>query len=155
MGDSVGVPPTCGGEPVGRRASGADTHLMPTPTAGRLQLNRRTFVGASIAFGGPVAAEPLVTGCGSQGNNEQGGPAVLHLRINGAQHEVTVDNRTSLLDMLAVERALNGRAPSAALSRAAAEHAADGAKAPSGNRFKVQLVRRTVERELATVAGST
>jgi xanthine dehydrogenase YagS FAD-binding subunit len=53
----------------------------------------------------------------------------------------------------AVERALVGRAPSADLWRDAASHAADGAKPLSENGFKVELVKRTVERQLATVAA--
>jgi xanthine dehydrogenase YagS FAD-binding subunit len=55
----------------------------------------------------------------------------------------------------AVEQALQGRAPNAELWRAAAQRAADGAKPLSGNGFKVDLVKRTVERQLATVAGRT
>jgi xanthine dehydrogenase YagS FAD-binding subunit len=53
----------------------------------------------------------------------------------------------------AVERALQGRAPDAALFRSAAAHAADGAQPLSGNGFKVELVKRAVERQLATVAA--
>lgn len=52
-----------------------------------------------------------------------------------------------------VEKALVGRQPSAELWRSAAAHAADGAKPLSENGFKVELVKRTVERELSTVAG--
>jgi xanthine dehydrogenase YagS FAD-binding subunit len=55
----------------------------------------------------------------------------------------------------AVEEALLGRLPGADLWRAAAAHAADGAKPLSGNGFKVELVKRTVERQLATVAAIT
>jgi xanthine dehydrogenase YagS FAD-binding subunit len=53
----------------------------------------------------------------------------------------------------AVENALVGRAPSPELWRDAASHAADGAKPLSENGFKVELVKRTVERQLATIAG--
>ena len=53
----------------------------------------------------------------------------------------------------AVERALLGRAPDPALWPKAANMAADGAKPLSGNAFKVELVKRTVQRQLATVAG--
>jgi xanthine dehydrogenase YagS FAD-binding subunit len=53
----------------------------------------------------------------------------------------------------AVEQALSGRPPTAELFRSAAAHAADGAQPLSGNGFKVELVKRTVERQLATVAG--
>jgi xanthine dehydrogenase YagS FAD-binding subunit len=52
-----------------------------------------------------------------------------------------------------VEGALLGRPPGAELWRSAATRAADGAKPLSRNGFKVELVKRTVERQLATVAG--
>jgi xanthine dehydrogenase YagS FAD-binding subunit len=53
----------------------------------------------------------------------------------------------------AVERAIIGRTVSPDLWSDAALHAADGAKPLSENAFKVELVKRTVERQLATVAG--
>jgi xanthine dehydrogenase YagS FAD-binding subunit len=53
----------------------------------------------------------------------------------------------------AVEGAVIGRPPNAELFRSAAARAADGAKPLSENGFKVELVKRTVERQLATVAG--
>jgi xanthine dehydrogenase YagS FAD-binding subunit len=53
----------------------------------------------------------------------------------------------------AVEGAVTGRPPSAELWRTAAARAADGAKPLSENGFKVELIKRTVERQLATVAG--
>jgi len=53
----------------------------------------------------------------------------------------------------AVEQALVGRVAGSGLWRDAASHAADGAKPLSENGFKVELVKRTVERQLATVAG--
>jgi xanthine dehydrogenase YagS FAD-binding subunit len=53
----------------------------------------------------------------------------------------------------AVEQALVGRTASPGLWRDAASHAADGAKPLSENGFKVELVKRTVERQLAAVAG--
>ena len=53
----------------------------------------------------------------------------------------------------AVEQALVGRHVGADLWRDAAAHAADGAKPLSENGFKVELVKRVVERQLATVAG--
>ncbi|AQT81559.1 FAD-binding molybdopterin dehydrogenase [Mycolicibacterium litorale] len=55
--------------------------------------------------------------------------------------------------LTAVEQAVIGRPVSPALWATAAAHAADGAKPLSGNGFKVELVRRTVERQLATVAA--
>jgi xanthine dehydrogenase YagS FAD-binding subunit len=53
----------------------------------------------------------------------------------------------------AVERALHGQAPNPRLWNAAAALAVDGAKPLSENGFKVDLLKRTVERQLATVAG--
>jgi xanthine dehydrogenase YagS FAD-binding subunit len=53
----------------------------------------------------------------------------------------------------AVEGAVIGRPPNAELFRSAAARAVDGAKPLSENGFKVELVKRTVERQLATVAG--
>jgi xanthine dehydrogenase YagT iron-sulfur-binding subunit len=66
-----------------------------------LWMKRRTFVGASLAVGGVVAAGSLLSGCSDDddphGENQS---SVVRLRINGEQREITVDNRTSLLDML-------------------------------------------------------
>jgi xanthine dehydrogenase YagS FAD-binding subunit len=53
----------------------------------------------------------------------------------------------------AVEQALVGRAPTPGLWHDAASHAADGAKPLSENGFKVELVKRTVERQLSAIAG--
>jgi xanthine dehydrogenase YagS FAD-binding subunit len=53
----------------------------------------------------------------------------------------------------AVERELTGKPATPELWRAAAARAADGAKPLSENGFKVELIRRTVERALTTVAG--
>ncbi|MFF1300692.1 MULTISPECIES: FAD binding domain-containing protein [unclassified Streptomyces] len=51
----------------------------------------------------------------------------------------------------AVERALIGERPSDRLWAEAARHAADGARPLQYNRFKVELLQRTVERQLRTV----
>ncbi|ELP67562.1 FAD binding domain-containing protein [Streptomyces turgidiscabies] len=51
----------------------------------------------------------------------------------------------------AVEQALIGERPSDRLWAEAAGHAADGARPLRHNRFKVELLRRTVERQLRTV----
>ncbi|WP_327342870.1 xanthine dehydrogenase family protein subunit M [Streptomyces europaeiscabiei] len=53
-----------------------------------------------------------------------------------------------------VERHLVGRRPSDALWTAAAEKAAEGARPLAHNRFKVSLLRRTVERQLSIVGGT-
>ncbi|GAA2660818.1 xanthine dehydrogenase family protein subunit M [Streptomyces vastus] len=54
----------------------------------------------------------------------------------------------------AVERALIGERPSDALWTAAAEQAAEGARPLEGNRFKVELLKRTVARQLRIVGGT-
>lgn len=53
----------------------------------------------------------------------------------------------------AVESALSGRPGGPDLWHAAASHAADGAKPLAENGFKVELIKRTVERQLVAVAG--
>lgn len=55
--------------------------------------------------------------------------------------------------LTAVEQYLTGRPPSPRLFAEAAERAADGARPLSGNGFKVELVKRTVERQLRVVGG--
>jgi xanthine dehydrogenase YagS FAD-binding subunit len=54
----------------------------------------------------------------------------------------------------AVERRLVGERPSNALWAEAAERAADGARPLEHNRFKVELLKRTVERQLRVVGGT-
>ncbi|MEU1319965.1 FAD binding domain-containing protein [Streptomyces tibetensis] len=53
----------------------------------------------------------------------------------------------------AVEQVLIGERPSDRLWAEAARHAADGARPLQHNRFKAELVNRTVERQLRTVGG--
>ena len=79
------------------------------PTLGEVaDINRRTFVGASIAVGGVVATAPLVAGCGEDRNADAAESSIVRLRINGEAREITVDNRTSLLDMLRERAGLTG-----------------------------------------------
>jgi Aerobic-type carbon monoxide dehydrogenase, middle subunit CoxM/CutM homologs len=54
----------------------------------------------------------------------------------------------------AVERHLIGKRPSEGLWPEAAEQAADGARPLEHNRFKVELLKRTVERQLRIVGDS-
>jgi xanthine dehydrogenase YagS FAD-binding subunit len=54
----------------------------------------------------------------------------------------------------AVEDHLIGERPSDALWEAAANKAADGARPLAHNKFKVELLKRTVERQLRTVGGT-
>jgi xanthine dehydrogenase YagT iron-sulfur-binding subunit len=74
-----------------------------------LPMKRRTFVGASVAVGGAVAAFGLLEGCSDEAPEEAGETStVVRLRVNGEDREVTVDNRTSVLDMLREQVGLTG-----------------------------------------------
>jgi xanthine dehydrogenase YagT iron-sulfur-binding subunit len=73
-----------------------------------VDLNRRTFVGASIAVGGVVATAPLLSGCDQETQANSSTSSVVHLRINGEARDIEVDNRTSLLDMLRERAGLPG-----------------------------------------------
>ncbi len=55
-----------------------------------------------------VAAAPLVAGCGEDQRDEAVESSIVRVRINGEQREITVDNRTSLLDMLRERVGLTG-----------------------------------------------
>ena len=73
-----------------------------------VELNRRTFVGASIAVGGVVATAPLLAACGEDDQANTATTSTVRLRINGEAREIAVDNRTSLLDMLRERAGLSG-----------------------------------------------
>jgi xanthine dehydrogenase YagT iron-sulfur-binding subunit len=72
------------------------------------ELNRRTFVGASVAAGGVVVAGSLLSASAPEAPPAQGETTVVRLRINGEEQEVAVDNRTSLLDLLRERVGLTG-----------------------------------------------
>jgi xanthine dehydrogenase YagT iron-sulfur-binding subunit len=72
------------------------------------ELNRRTFVGASVAAGGVVVAGTLLTVSAPEAPPAQGETSVVRMRINGEEKELAVDNRTSLLDMLRERVGLTG-----------------------------------------------
>jgi xanthine dehydrogenase YagT iron-sulfur-binding subunit len=55
-----------------------------------------------------VATAPLIAGCGEEERANTSTSSVVRLRINGEAREITVDNRTSLLDMLRERAGLPG-----------------------------------------------
>ena len=71
-------------------------------------MNRRVFVGASITIGGAVAAASALSGCDTDAPPAQGSAVQLRLRINGEERDVSVDTRTSLLDLLRERVGLTG-----------------------------------------------
>jgi xanthine dehydrogenase YagT iron-sulfur-binding subunit len=81
---------------------------LASPVANPLTMRRRTFVGASIAAGGAVAAMGLLDGCSTHDGERSATTSTVRATINGADHELTVDTRTSLLDMLREHTELTG-----------------------------------------------
>jgi xanthine dehydrogenase YagT iron-sulfur-binding subunit len=77
------------------------------PAADPLQMKRRTFVGATVAAGGAVAAMGVLDGC-SRDPEVSLTSTPVPMTINGADRELTVDNSTSLLDMLREHTELTG-----------------------------------------------
>lgn len=80
--------------------------------AGFGRMHRRAFVGASAAAGGAAAMMALIPGCSRTGDEPAGAvpdvESTVRLQINGRGHDLTIDNRTSLLDMLREHVALPG-----------------------------------------------
>lgn len=72
------------------------------------EFTRRTFVGASITVGGAVAAVSLTAGCEADAPPADAHTAQVRMRINGTDKDVSVDTRTSLLDMLRERIGLTG-----------------------------------------------
>ncbi|MPY63139.1 (2Fe-2S)-binding protein [Streptomyces spongiae] len=67
--------------------------------------SRRTFIATTTAVGGAVVAGGLVAGSALPGATEAAAAEAppssrVSLTVNGERHTVTVDNRTSLLDLL-------------------------------------------------------
>jgi len=65
-------------------------------------------VGASVALGGAVAAGTVISRYSSVSDHDSPQASDVHLRINGEVRMFTVDNRTSLLDMLREQAGLPG-----------------------------------------------
>jgi xanthine dehydrogenase YagT iron-sulfur-binding subunit len=73
-----------------------------------IELNRRTFVGTSLAVAA-AAAGPASAGCARTDHaHDEGHTTVVRAQINGEHREIAVDNRTSLLDMLRERAGLPG-----------------------------------------------
>ncbi|MEV4033573.1 (2Fe-2S)-binding protein [Streptomyces umbrinus] len=88
--------------------SAASPPVRPSSTP-----SRRTFIAATSAAGGVIAAGGLVTGPSLLGVEEaaaaEASPSSrVTLTVNGERHTVTVDNRTSLLDLLREHLGLTG-----------------------------------------------
>ncbi|MFJ4642003.1 (2Fe-2S)-binding protein [Streptomyces bobili] len=86
---------------------------VPPPATPPSEPSRRTFVATTAAVGGVVVAGGLVVGPFGLGAGEAAAADAppsgrVSLTVNGRRHTVTVDNRTSLLDLLREHLALTG-----------------------------------------------
>ncbi|MER5181025.1 (2Fe-2S)-binding protein [Streptomyces sp. NPDC002896] len=85
---------------------------VPPPTEPTSAPSRRTFIATTTAVGGAVVAGGLIAGPAALGTETGAAEAPpssdVSLTVNGKRHTVTVDNRTSLLDLLREHLALTG-----------------------------------------------
>ncbi|PVE11806.1 FAD binding domain-containing protein [Streptomyces scopuliridis] len=138
----------------------ADFLLRPGSTPHREQAIHRGELITAVEI--PVHPRPLVSGYLKVRDRQSyefaltSAAVALHVR-GGVIREARVAAGgvgTVPWKLSAVERHLIGERPSEALWTAAAARAADGARPLEHNRFKVDLLKRTVERQLRIVGGS-
>lgn len=72
-------------------------------------LSRRTFIATTTAVGGATAAGGLLSDAPAEAAPATGVPTrAVSLEVNGRRQRVTVDTRTSLLDLLREDLDLTG-----------------------------------------------
>ncbi len=82
--------------------------VIPEPGESNAPPTRRTFIAMSGVVGGAVVSGTAL-GDAPEAAAAEGPPATrVTLKVNGTRHSVTVDNRTSLLDLLREHLALSG-----------------------------------------------
>jgi xanthine dehydrogenase YagS FAD-binding subunit len=144
-----------------RQVSFADFLLRPGNTPNREQALRRGELITGVEV--PALPRPLKSGYLKVRDRQSyefaltSAAVALHVR-GGVIREAKVAAGgvgTVPWKLPAVERHLVGEHPSESLWAAAAERAADGSRPLRYNRFKVELLKRTVERQLRIVGGST
>ncbi|MER7394681.1 xanthine dehydrogenase family protein subunit M [Streptomyces sp. NPDC000151] len=143
-----------------RRVPFADFLLRPGSTPDREQAVRKGELIAAVEI--PAHPRPLKSGYLKVRDRQSyefaltSAAVAVHVR-GGVIREARVAAGgvgTVPWKLPAVERRLLGERPSEALWAAAAEGAADGARPLEHNRFKVELLKRTVERQLRIVGGT-
>ncbi|WP_326761615.1 xanthine dehydrogenase family protein subunit M [Streptomyces phaeochromogenes] len=143
-----------------RKVPFSDFLLRPGSTPNREQALRRDELITAVEI--PAHPRPLKSGYLKVGDRQSyefaltSAAVALHVR-GGVIREAKVAAGgvgTVPWKLPAVERHLIGERPSDTLWAAAAEQAADGARPLEHNRFKVELLKRTVERQLRIVGGS-
>ncbi|MDQ0946530.1 xanthine dehydrogenase YagS FAD-binding subunit [Streptomyces phaeochromogenes] len=138
----------------------ADFLLRPGNTPNREQALRRGELIAAVEV--PALPRPLKSGYLKVRDRQSyefaltSAAVALHVR-GGVIREAKVAAGgvgTVPWKLPAVERYLVGERPSESLWTAAAAKAAEGARPLQHNRFKVELLKRTVERQLRVVGGT-
>ncbi|MFJ2173017.1 FAD binding domain-containing protein [Streptomyces sp. NPDC087851] len=138
----------------------ADFLLRPGSTPDREQALRRGELITSVEI--PAHPRPLLSGYLKVRDRQSyefaltSAAVALHIR-GGVIREAKIATGgvgTVPWRLPAVEQHLVGERPSARLWARAAERAADGARPLAHNRFKIALLKRTVERQLRTVGGT-
>ncbi|MFJ2559645.1 MULTISPECIES: FAD binding domain-containing protein [unclassified Streptomyces] len=138
----------------------ADFLLRPGSTPDREQALRRGELITSVEI--PAHPRPLLSGYLKVRDRQSyefaltSAAVALHIR-GGVIREAKIATGgvgTVPWRLPAVEQHLVGERPSARLWAQAAERAADGARPLAHNRFKIALLKRTVERQLRTVGGT-
>ncbi|RZB14577.1 xanthine dehydrogenase family protein subunit M [Streptomyces sp. F001] len=143
-----------------RRVPFADFLLKPGSTPNREQAIRQGELITAVDI--PALPRPLESGYLKVRDRQSyefaltSAAVALHIR-GGVIREAKVAAGgvgTVPWKLPAVEQHVIGERPSDALWKAAAEKAVQGARPLSGNRFKVDLLKRTVERQLRIVGGT-
>ncbi|PVE11478.1 FAD binding domain-containing protein [Streptomyces scopuliridis] len=138
----------------------ADFLLRPGSTPDREQALRRGELITSVEI--PAHPRPLKSGYLKVRDRQSyefaltSAAVALHIR-GGVIREAKIATGgvgTVPWKLPTVEQHLVGERPSARLWAQAAERAADGARPLAHNRFKIALLKRTVERQLRTVGGT-
>ncbi|MFI1360595.1 FAD binding domain-containing protein [Streptomyces sp. NPDC020898] len=142
-----------------RRIPFADFLLRPGDTPNREQALRQGELITAVEI--PALPRPLRSGYLKVRDRQSyefaltSAAVALHVRGGVIQEAKVAAGGVGTVPwkLPAVEQALIGERPSDRLWAEAAGHAADGARPLQHNRFKVELLNRTVERQLRTVGG--
>ncbi|MEW2297560.1 xanthine dehydrogenase family protein subunit M [Streptomyces sp. NPDC006743] len=143
-----------------RRVPFSDFLLRPGSTPNREQAIRRGDLITAVEI--PALPRPLTSGYLKVRDRQSyefaltSAAVALHLRGGVIREAMVAAGGVGTVPwkLPAVEQHLIGERPSDALWPAAAERAADGARPLAHNGFKVELLKRTVERQLRTVGGT-
>ncbi|GAB2958765.1 xanthine dehydrogenase family protein subunit M [Streptomyces pseudoechinosporeus] len=138
----------------------ADFHLRPGNTPNREQALRRGEVITAVEI--PALPRPLKSGYLKVRDRQSyefaltSAAVALHVRGGVIRDAYVAAGGVGTVPwkLPAVEEALVGERPSDRLWAEAAGRAANGARPLRHNRFKVELLKRTVERQLRTVGDS-